>query len=124
MTTRLVADKLDLNLAALTVALLVIIVVVVGRRSALSLDAATLRGGSVAIAGLRVVDLGGRGLVVLGDVGHDDCLGCFREQTKVAVRFGWRSVQSNPIVCITQSRLEKAKSGGDTVLVVVPMDLY
>jgi len=33
-------------------------------------------------------------------------------------------IQSNPIVCITQDRLEKAKSGGDTALSVVPMDLY
>lgn len=124
VATRLVADELDLNLAALAAALLVIIIVVVGGRSALSLDAATLSCGSIAIAGVGVVDLSGRGLVVLGDVGHDDGLGCFREQTKVAVRFGWRCVQSNPIVCITQSRLEKAKSGGDAVLVVVPMDLY
>lgn len=77
VATRLVADELDLNLATLAVTLLVIVVVVVSGRSALPLDAATLGWGSAAIASV-VVDLGGRGLVVLGDVGHDDGLGCFR----------------------------------------------
>lgn len=71
MTSRLVADELDLNLATLTAALIVIVVVVVGGR-ALSLDAAVLVVRVVAIAHrVRVVQVRGRRLVVLvGDVGH------------------------------------------------------
>lgn len=70
MAARLVADELDLNLAALAAALFVVVVVVVGGR-ARSLDAAIV--GVVAIADrVRVVELRGRRLVVLvGDVGHD-----------------------------------------------------
>ncbi len=72
VSARLVADELDLNLAALASALLVIVVVVVGRRSTLALDAARL-GWRAAIANrVGVVEVGGRALVVLiGDVGHD-----------------------------------------------------
>lgn len=70
VATRLVADKLDLNLPPLTAALLVVVVVIVGS-GARSLDAATLAGGAIANR-MRVVELGGRRLVVLvGDVGHD-----------------------------------------------------
>ena len=73
VATRLVADELDLNLAPLATTLLVVIIVVVGRTRARTLDAAAL---SCAIAdGMRIVELGRGGLVVLiGDVGH--CVGC------------------------------------------------
>lgn len=40
MATRLVADELDLNLATLAAALVVIVVLFISRRGALSLDAA------------------------------------------------------------------------------------
>ena len=72
VAARLVADELDLDLAALAAALLVVVIVVVGRGSAGALNAAGLANIAVAIAdGMRVVELGGRGLVVLiGDVGH------------------------------------------------------
>lgn len=73
MTTRLVADELDLDLAALTATLLVIVVIVVGRARAGALNAAGLANVVVvAVAdSMRVVELGGRGLFVLiGDVGH------------------------------------------------------
>jgi hypothetical protein len=71
--TRLVANKLYLDLASLATALIiVVIVIVVGSALALSLDTATL-GGSTAIA-VRVVEVAGRLLVVLvRDVGH--CFG-------------------------------------------------
>lgn len=73
VTPRLVADELDLNLAALAVALVVVIVVVVGGRGALALDAAGLLGAAgVAVAAdrLGVVEVGRRLLVMVGDVGH------------------------------------------------------
>ena len=72
VAARLVADELELDLAALAAALLVVVIVVVGGARAGALDAATLTDGGVAIAdGMRVVELGGRGLVVLiSDVGH------------------------------------------------------
>lgn len=71
VAARLVADELDLNLATLASALFVIVVVVVGRRRALALDAARL-GGRAAIANrVGVVEVAGRALLVLfGDVGH------------------------------------------------------
>lgn len=71
VAARLVGDELDLNLAALAAALLVVVIVVIGRARPGALDAAGF-GGSIAIADrVRVVELGGRRLVVLiSDVGH------------------------------------------------------
>jgi hypothetical protein len=69
VSTRLIADELDLNLASLAAALLVIVIVVVGTRT-LALDAAGLGGDGISIA-VRLVQVGGRCLIVLvGDVGH------------------------------------------------------
>jgi hypothetical protein len=64
----LVADELYLDLATLPTALLVVVVVVA---LSLALDATTL-GGRIAIADrVRLLEVGGRGLIVLiGDVGH------------------------------------------------------
>lgn len=69
MATRLVLDKLDLDLAAFTAGLPVIVVVVVFGSRARSLDAAVFgTEGAVAIAG---VVMGGRGLgIVVGDFGR------------------------------------------------------
>jgi hypothetical protein len=67
--TRLVADELDLNLPPFASALFVVIVVIVGTRT-LAFDAAGLGGDRIAIA-VRLVQVGGRCLVVLiRDVGH------------------------------------------------------
>ena len=56
VATRLVADELDFNLAPLATTLLIVIIVVVGRARARTLDAAAL---SCAIAyGMRIVELG------------------------------------------------------------------
>lgn len=73
MATRLIADKLDLDLAALTAALLIIVVVVVHDGEAWPLSTTAL--GCRAVSdGLCLVELVGRGLVVLlSDVGH--CVG-------------------------------------------------
>lgn len=70
MATRLVADELDLDLAALATALLVVIIIVVV--GAGTLHAARVIDGSVAVADVvSLVELVGRGLVVLiRDVGH------------------------------------------------------
>lgn len=72
MATRLIADELDFDLAALAAALLVVIIIVIGRGRAGALNAAGLVVVGIAIAhGMRLVELGGRGLFVLiGDVGH------------------------------------------------------
>lgn len=71
VSARLVADKLDFNLAALASALFVVIVVVVGRRRTLTLDAARLGGRAAVADRVGVVHVGGRALLVLfGDVGH------------------------------------------------------
>ena len=68
VSTRLVLDELDLNLASLATRLVVVIVVVVSRAGTRTLDASALEG---AIAVLEVVGSGGRvGLVIGGDVGH------------------------------------------------------
>ena len=48
--TRFVADELNLNLAALTAALLVVVVVIVGRARARALDSAILANDCIAIA--------------------------------------------------------------------------
>lgn len=101
VATRLVTDELDLNLATLAIALLVIIIIVVGCRAS-ALNAATLTSNWVAIADVRVIKFGGRRLVVgIGDVGH------FR-------RFGskWSKVSRE---------IPKRQNGGDAVLSVVPM---
>lgn len=69
VATGLVVDELDLNLATLAAALLVIVIVVVGGAGTLALDASVLS--DAAVANLRLVEVGRRGLVVLiGDVGH------------------------------------------------------
>ena len=87
VATRLVADELDLNLATLAAALLVLVILVVGGRGSLALDTARLGGSSVAIA-VRLVELGRRGLLVLiRDVGHDGKrdfpeMCCVREKEK------------------------------------------
>jgi hypothetical protein len=72
VATRFVGDKLDLDLAALAAALLVVVIVIVGRGRAGALNSARLSNTGVAIADrMRLVELGGRGLVVLiCDVGH------------------------------------------------------
>lgn len=75
MTTRLVVDELDLNLATLATALVVIIIFIVSGAGTLALDASVL--GSVAVANLGLIEVGGRGLVVLiGDVGHCGLCDC------------------------------------------------
>lgn len=68
MAARLVGDELDLNLASLATTLLVVIVVATCRRTR-AFDASGTLARS-AVSG-RIVELGGRGLVVLvRDVGH------------------------------------------------------
>lgn len=105
VSARLVADELDLDLAALAAALLIIVVVVVVGGGTLALDATALRRGAAIADGVRLVEVVGRSLVVLiRDVGH--------------------CVQMPPIQSMVSHRLEKVKSGGDAVLSVVPMDLY
>lgn len=102
MPTRLVADKLDLDLATLATALLVVVVVIiVGSALALTLDAATL-GGGAAIA-VAVVEVAGRLLVVLvGDVGH-----CFGFTAFRVSRY--------------HENRKTLTNGGDAALSVVPM---
>jgi hypothetical protein len=69
VTARLVGDELDLNLSPLASGLIVVIVVVVGRRGTLAFDAARLDG--IAVSDGMLVEGGGRALVVLvADVGH------------------------------------------------------
>lgn len=70
MATRLVRDELDLDLPPLATGLVIIVVVVVGRRGPLALHAAVLASG-VAIPNGVLVEGGGRSRIVLvGDVGH------------------------------------------------------
>ena len=134
MSARLVADEFDLYFAALTTALFVVIIVIVYRRRALTFDAATLPRRAAIAHRVRLVEIAGRGLVVLvGDVGHGDA------QSRANARMRRQEISRNglefasekqlwqanrPLDCITRARLEKAKSGGDAVLSVVPMDLY
>lgn len=72
VATRLVRDELDLNLAALTAWLVIIIVVVVGGRGPLTLDPTVIGAANgAAIAHRVIIEGGGRSLVVLvGDIGH------------------------------------------------------
>jgi hypothetical protein len=100
--TRLVADKLDLNLATLATALLIVVIVVVGGAGAGTFDAATFD--RIAIADrVRLVEVGRGGLVVLiRDVGH------------------FFSCCSVKVSKVPRGRKGK-KSGGDTLLVVVPI---
>lgn len=105
VATRFITNKLDLDLATLTAALLIVIIIVVGDTSARALDATGLVGGSVAIADMGIVQLVGRGLVVLiGDVGHF---------------FGIGRGLGMMLQPLLYHETKKAKSGGDTVLVVV-----
>lgn len=69
VATRFVLDELDLNLATLTAALFIIIVVVVGSTDARALGAARL--GTVASAGDEIV-VGGRRVLLSdgGDISH------------------------------------------------------
>lgn len=71
VATRLIADELNLNLTSLASSLLILILVVVGA-AALTLDAARLVRGGIAVSyRVRFGDVGRRGLVVLvGDVAH------------------------------------------------------
>lgn len=95
--TRLVADELDLNLATLTTALIIVVFIVIRGTLSRTLDTATL--GCTAI-GLRIVEFGGRRLVVLFcDVGHCFCLSG-----------GSRYHESIKVI-----------NGGDAVLSLVPM---
>lgn len=71
VAARLVADELDLNLATLAADLILIIVIVIGSGRTLALDATSLGGGRAIANRVRLVEVGGRGLVVLvGDVCH------------------------------------------------------
>lgn len=71
VAARFVANKLDLDLAALTAALLVIIVVVVHSASALALDATALDNIDAVANGLTLVQISRRSLIVLiRDIGH------------------------------------------------------
>ena len=68
VSTRLVLDELDLNLASLATRLVVVVIVVVGSAGTRALDTSALEG---AIAVLEVVRGGGRvGLVIGGDLSH------------------------------------------------------
>ena len=68
VSTRLVLDELDLNLAPFAPGLVVIIVVVVGGAGTRTLDASALQS---AIAVIQIVWSSGRvGLVVGGDLAH------------------------------------------------------
>jgi len=67
MATRLVCDELDLDLSSLATGLVIIIVVVVGGRGTLTLDAAAL---NCTIAYSMVVETGWGTFVVVGDIGH------------------------------------------------------
>ena len=68
MSTRLVLDELDLDLASLATWLVIVIIVVVGGAGTRALDASALEG---AIAILEVIGSGGRvGLVIGSDLGH------------------------------------------------------
>lgn len=72
VSARFVADELDLNLAAFTAALLIVVIIVVGSAWTGAFDAASLAGDRIAIADrMRIVKLCWGGLVVLiCDVGH------------------------------------------------------
>jgi hypothetical protein len=68
VSTRLVLNELDLDLASLATGLVIVIVVVVGCAGTRALDASALE---CAIAVLEVIGSGGRvGLVIGGDLGH------------------------------------------------------
>jgi hypothetical protein len=68
VSTRLILDELDLNLASLATRLIIVIVVVVGSAGTRALDTSALKR---AIAILEVVGSGGRvGLVIGGDLSH------------------------------------------------------
>jgi hypothetical protein len=70
VSTRLVLDELDLDLATLTTGLVVIVVVVVCGAGSLSLDAAVFGLDAIAITD-RVIVTWGRISVVIGDfAGH------------------------------------------------------
>jgi len=72
VSTRLVSDELDLNLSTLATGLIIVIIVVVGSRWSLALDA-TVIADRITISDGMFVEGGGRTLVVLiGDVGHYD----------------------------------------------------
>jgi hypothetical protein len=97
VATRLIADKLNLNLATFAPALLVVVIIVIGNAIARTLNATVLGRGRVAIACVAIVQLLGSVLVVLvGDVGH------------CGIGAGWYHERN------------RQKNGGDAVLVVVP----
>ena len=79
VSTRLVLDELDLDLASLATRLVIVIVVVVGGAGTRALDASALE---AAIAVLEVIGRGGRvGLVIGGDLSHccGLCCSCWWE---------------------------------------------
>lgn len=77
MATRLVADKLDLDLATLAAALLILIVIVVDCAGACPLGAAALSDG-VAV-GLGLVEVRRSLVVLIRDLSH---FGCVRVPSK------------------------------------------
>lgn len=103
MTTRLVGDELDLDLATLASALLIIIIVVLGNATTRPLDTAVLST-AVAIAdGVGVVEVAGGGLIVLVcDVGHffyvqEVILGCYTT-TKEDMRRRYHEEKAKKVV--------------------------
>jgi hypothetical protein len=70
VATRLIRDELDLDLSPLTTGLVIVVVVVVGGRGTLALEATTLAGRGAIPDGVVVEGGGGSLVVVVGDVGH------------------------------------------------------
>ena len=70
MATRLIRDELDLDLSPLATGLVIVIIVVVGGRGPLALDATTLTGCGAIPDGVVVEGGGGGWVVMVGDVGH------------------------------------------------------
>ena len=57
VSTRLVANELDLNLATLAAALLVIIIIIIASRRTLALDSTGFRGGATVSDRVRIVEV-------------------------------------------------------------------
>lgn len=70
VATRLVRDELDLDLPPLAARLVIVVVVVVGGRGTLALDAAVLARGAAVPDGVVVEGRRGGRVVLVGDVGH------------------------------------------------------
>lgn len=120
VAARLVADELDFNLAPLASALVAIIVAVV-RCCAGSLHASRF-GRRAAIANtVGAIEVVGRTLVVLiRNLGH-----CRVFESRPMGRIDVLCAITPVVVDVYHHNgLEKARSGGDAVSSVVPMDLY